>query len=396
MKKWLYIVLLLLAPMAVGATTDTLSVAERNAAQGFNDTIDRLADDFVTAYVVIADPGGQLYSVLGHCALRLKCDAFNLDYVFSYESEGVVQKTLAFLAGHLKMGLFAIPIDEYCTTYADEGRGVRQYKLNLTPLDKQELWRLLDEEVARGNQLDYDYYHRGCAISCVRFVNKALKGKKIQYAPWSRKYVSGRELVREHTTNSLWVRFITCFISGNEVDEPLYGENQLIIPVDLVAAWQKATLDGRALLAQEPEVLVAGKPQTGNSWFTPMVFSLLIFLLCIANLLWSKPYWDRLMLAAQTIVGIIMTYLLFISDLCCTDWNWLYVAFNPLPAIFWYWRKYWVWPYVGVQLIWSVAMIYMLLSNQVLVDWPHIIMALAFCIVLLKQSPFLQPLHSKK
>ena len=362
-----------------------LSVAERNALQGFNDTIDRLADDFVEAYVVIADPGGHLYSVLGHCALRLKCDAFHLDYVFSYESEGVEQKTLAFLAGHLKMGLFAIPIDDYCATYAEEGRGVRQYPLNLSPLVKQELWRILDDEVARGNQLDYDYYHRGCAISCVRFVNKALKGKKIQYAPWERQQVSGRELVREHTTNSLWVRFVTCFISGDEVDELLYGENQLLIPEDLVAAWQNATLDGKTLLDLEPEVLVKGEPQTGNSWFTPLVFSLLILLLCIVNFWSNKPYWDWLMLGAITIIGIMMTYLLFVSDLCCTDWNWLYIAFNPLPIILWHWRKYWALPYVGVQTIWCIAMLYRLFTDQVLVDWPHIILALSFCLVLVKQ-----------
>jgi len=280
--------------------------------------------------------------------------------------------------------LFAIPIDDYCATYAEEGRGVRQYSLNLSPLVKQELWRRLDDEVARGNQLDYDYYHRGCAISCVRFVNRALNGKKIQYAPWERQQVSGRELGREHTTNSLWVRFVTCFISGDEIDEPLYGENQLIMPEDLVAAWQKATLDGKTLLALEPEVLVEGEPQTGNSWFTPLVFSLLILLLCIVNFWSNKPYWDWLMLGAITIVGIIMTYLLFVSDLCCTDWNWLYIAFNPLPAILWHWRRYWALPYIGVQIIWCIAMLYMLFENQVLVDWPHIILALAFCLVLVK------------
>ena len=379
------VILLLLVSLTI--TGQEMSVAERNAAQGFNDTIDRMAEDFVEAYIVIADPGGSLYSVLGHCALRLKCDAFNLDYVFSYESEDVAQKTLAFLAGHLKMGLFAIPIDDYCSIYAKEGRGVRQYKLNLSPTVKQDLWRKLDDEVAHGNQLDYDYYHRGCAISCVRFLNKALNGKKIQYAPWERKQVSGRELVREHTTNSLWVRFVTCFISGNEVDEPLCGENQLIIPVDLVKAWQRATLDNTLLLSQETEVIVEGEPQVGNSWFTPHVFSFLILLLCIGNLFWNKSYWDWLMLTAVTIVGIMQTYLLFVSDLCCTDWNWLYIIFNPLPAILWYWRKYWVWPYVGVQVIWCVTMIYMLITNQVLVDWPHIVLALAFSLVLLKQSP---------
>lgn len=366
----------------------TVSVAERNAQMGFNDTIDRMAEDFVEAYVVIADPGMQLYSVLGHCALRLKCPSFDMDYVFSYEGEDASDKVLAFLAGHLKMALFAIPPAEYCRLYAEDGRGVRQYKLNLSPVEKQELWRILDEESRQGNIHDYDYYHRGCANSCVRFVNKAIQPEKIQYAAWERKCVSGRELVREHTQDALWVRFVLCFISGDEVDKPLYGEKQLLIPTDLVAAWQKADLHGVPLLEQEAEVLVAGAPRTSNGWFTPFVFALIVLLLSIANLFWSKPYFDGLMLGVQTLIGIAMTYLLFVSDLCCTDWNWLYIAFNPFPAIFWHWRRYWAWPYVGMQLLWCGAMIYMLLTNQVLADWPHIFIAIAFAMVIVKQNNF--------
>lgn len=394
MTKRIVAVLLLLCSFLAysNARVDehALKVAERNVAQGFNDTIDRLAEDFVEAYVVVADPGTQLYSVLGHCALRLKCPIFGLDYIFSYESEDTANKVLSFLAGHLKMALFAIPVDEYCQAYAKDGRGVRQYKLNLTPIEEQELWRVLDDESMVGKIHDYDYYHRGCANSCVRFVNKAINPKKIEYAQWDRVAVTGRELVREHTQNALWVRFVLCFISGNEVDEPLYKENQLLIPTDLVFAWQSASLDGITLLEQEPEVLIEGKPQTSNGWFTPFVFSLIILLLSILNIFWNKPYFDWLLLGGQTIIGVAMTYLLFVSDLCCTDWNWLYIAFNPLPAIFWHWRKYWVLPYVGLQLLWSVVMLYMLLINQVLVDWPHIILTLAFAAVLLKQSTWMK------
>ena len=81
MNRWVYIILLLLCSsvFAFGQmrndTDFSLSdhareVAERNAAQGFNDTIDRLAEDFVEAYVVVADPGEVLYSVLGHACLH--------------------------------------------------------------------------------------------------------------------------------------------------------------------------------------------------------------------------------------------------------------------------------------------------------------------------------------
>lgn len=77
-----------------------------------------------------------------------------------------------------------------------------------------------------------------------------------------------------------------------------------------------------------------------------------------------------------------MTYLLFLSQLPCTDWNWLIIPFNPLPAIFWYWRRYWALPYAIVQIIWIIAMVF---APHLLALWPHIILTAAFAVVLIKQ-----------
>ena len=56
MKRLNSIFLLLAFFTAVWAQEKVLTVAERNAAQGFNDTIDRLDPDFVTVSLCIADP----------------------------------------------------------------------------------------------------------------------------------------------------------------------------------------------------------------------------------------------------------------------------------------------------------------------------------------------------
>ena len=96
MKKiWMIVWCLCLTGIAFGQE-DTLSVAERNALQGFNDTIDRLAEDFVTVNLVVCDPGTVLYSTLGHAALHLQCPTFGLDYIYTYESENVRDKIYGF------------------------------------------------------------------------------------------------------------------------------------------------------------------------------------------------------------------------------------------------------------------------------------------------------------
>ena len=81
MKKIFYCLFFLLLSLGIGAqdslilvSNHDLSVAERNAEQGFNDTIDRLAEDFVQVSLCIADPTDWREDALGtagHAFLRL-------------------------------------------------------------------------------------------------------------------------------------------------------------------------------------------------------------------------------------------------------------------------------------------------------------------------------------
>ena len=392
----LLVTLLLLVAGTFSASAQIVDAQGQYVDTVFNDNVDRTAEDFVIASLLVADPGTVLYSVLGHACIRLQCPAFGLDYCFSYESEDASQKVLSFLAGKLMMGLFAIPVKEYCDFYRNEGRGVYEYKLNLPIEVKQELWRVVDEQLAKGIRLPYDYYHKNCATSSVDFLNEALRNNKIVYDKSLRENPhTAREMYFKYTNPQSWTRFISVFIAGSATDVLHYNDRQLIVPMALVDAWQKATVNGKQLLASEPTVLVEGKPQVDDTWFTPMVLAIILLVLSIANLFWSRPYFDWVMLTAQTLVGCGMIYLIFFSDLCCTEWNWLIIPFNPLPAIGWKWRKYWALPYAGVLAVWCVAMTAITIWGHVLVDWSHIVMVVAFAIILLKQSNFLTNLLNK-
>ena len=354
----------------------------------FNDNVDRTAEDFVTVSLMIADPGSVFFTVLGHACLRLQCPTFNLDYCYSYESEDMTNRVLDFLMGKLRMGLFAIPTEEYCDYYRSQGRGVREYKINLPSDIEINLWRVMDEHLAEGTSLSFDYFNRGCAITCIRFLNQALLGNgKIVYAPSLYEYSpTPCELVKANTKNALWVRFYWNFLVGEDVKDPLCGDRQLIIPVDLVKAWQQATINGKVLISEEPNVLVEGEPQKADGWFTPNMATMLLLLLSIANLFWKHPYFDWVMLILQTLFGIVLFYLIYFSNLCCASWNWMIIPFAPLPIMFWYWRKYWALPYAVLLIIWCAFMISMPLWAQRIIDLSHVMLILAWIIIVIKQS----------
>lgn len=372
----------------------SLPVAERNAAQGFNDTIDRLADDFVEVYLSITEPGDYLYTTLGHAAYHLKCPTFGLDYYFTMEGENTPDAVFRFLKGNLKMGLAAIPAKEYLSPYVHDNRGVTEYKINLSPLQKQTFWALLDEYTHKWENLPYDYFHHSCAISLMELMYKLGGRDEICYAePWEEKF--------HHTAGDLvyfrlrethpWVLSFIRLLAGNEVDEKRPNDQKLMIPADLLEVWQKATLRARPLLDSEP-IEILPKGDRGKVWFTPTMASILLLVAAVVSLfiVRTDKHWlivcgkivDSTIWGLVTLLGLFLTYLLFFSNLPCTDWNWLYIAFNPLPAICWFWRKYWALPYAICMIIWTIAMMcmpYMAAYSE------HIILTIAWVIVLFKQ-----------
>ena len=390
---------LLLVSLSIWANGDTLSITERNKLQGFNDTIDRLAPDFVTVSLVICDPDEVLYSTLGHAALHLQCPIFNLDYIFSYESENVRDKIWTFLRGDLKMGMFALEQDEFLDCYRETGRGVREYTLNLSPEQKQRLWEVMDRHVGEGANIPYDYFHRGCAKSVVLVIHEAIGKNAIHYAPWSDKYTkqTQREIVRNFITDAPWEEFFMYFIIGVDGDKNYPCEKKLIVPTDLVEVWQQATFDnGEPVLSSEARMLLDATRHNKGTWCTPLLVTLLLLLLALESLatVWVDSsvlqkvggVIDYGILAITGVAGAIMTYLIGFSGLPCTDWNWLIIPFNILPVVFWYWRRYWALVYAIIIGIWCVVMAGEWLWGHVLVDWSHILMALSFAIVLVKQK----------
>ena len=333
---------------------------------------------------VVCDPTEVLYSTLGHAALHLQCPVYDLDYVFSYESEGVRNKIWTFLKGDLKMGMYAFPANLFLEIYRYSGRGVKEYTINLTPMQKQNLWRVMDGHVAEGANIPYDYFHRGCAKSVVQVIHEAIGKNAIHYAPWPDKYTkqTQREIVRNYIEGAPWEEFVMYFLIGIDGDKPYPCEQKLIVPTDLVEVWQKATFDsGMPVLDSEPRVLLEATRHNEGTWCTPLLVSLLLLLLAFVP--WRGI--DYTLLVLFTLIGAVMTYLIVFSGLPCTNWNWLIIPFNILPALAWPWRRYWALPYACVLLIWCLVMTAELLWGHVLVDWPHIVLALAFSVVCAKQ-----------
>ena len=371
-----------------------LSVAEYNAQHGFNDTINRQAPDFIKVGVVVAEPGEVLYTVLGHAALHLQCPAFDLDYVYSVESENVPRKVMKFLFNRLRMGTMRMSLEEYLRPYANEGRGVKEYPLNLPPEVKMELWRICDEMVEKGDYAAYDPVKRGCAVSIVHRIDEAINAAnrkngtqyRIDYTSWGD---SGKRTIREifyqNATKGWGLFWCMTIVAGRYVDDPhIPLREKMISPAEVKERWLNATIDGQPLIAGEPVVLVPSESEAKAEAFSPLWFSVVILVLAIVCF-WLKNRWlDYVLLAMYAVFAFLITYLV-VMPLPNSDWNWLVIPFNILPVLCWHWRRYWALPYAGIILLWCIAMSVAFLMGTILVGWSHILLALSFAILLLKQ-----------
>ena len=380
MQRTILSILFLAFALTMVGQKQELSVAERNAQMGFNDTIDRLADDFVFVSLMVADPTDWRDDVLGtqgHAFLRLQCPVFDLDYCFSYESEHVNTQLSKYAQGKLKMGMFAYPTDAYLEDYRRWNRAVHEYRLNLPPEVETRLWEIMDNKLSRGLSMKLDLSRRGCAISAVHFIKAALQDIPIVY-PLGTRYetLSRREILYQDMGANPWLRLVSCAMVPNAYDKDCSIDEKLIAPADLAEVWSQSTVNGKVFAEYVGDIVSSTHIEAEPPFITPQLLAWALLLITLLLMAIGAKWWKWVLLGLQFLVGLLLLYVaLFTQQFAGAGWL-MMVLFNPLPLILWKWHKYWQLPYAVLLLI----------EALVLVCWPHMLVDPAYIILLLSYS----------
>lgn len=358
------------------------------SAADFNDGIDRSDPNFVKASLLVTGPGDELFSCVGHSCFRLECPAFNLDYCFSYESEDVEDKIFSFFSGTLTMGMFAIPTVRYLGSREQRERGVVQYPLNLPPAVKQKLWKLLDERVAQGTSLPYDYDKRGCTHALVGILADAIAPHRLEPSMWpewiskSRREMFDRALSESYP----WNLFFIHAIMGTEADKDVSRLDKIIFPNDLVAVLKCVTVEGAPMLGEGIVLGVASCAPRTSCRLTPLIVALLLLGVSIASIWIDGRAVVLAALLLPALIGVFVMYLVMVSNLPNTSWNWLIVPFNVLPLVFWHWRRYWALPFGGLVVVWAA---FVLCGEHRLVHPAFVVIAVSSAVLYARDAVFM-------
>lgn len=380
MQRAILSILFLAFALTMVGQKQELSVAERNAQMGFNDTIDRLADDFVFVSLMVADPTDWRDDVLGtqgHAFLRLQCPVFDLDYCFSYESEHVNTQLSKYAQGKLKMGMFAYPTDAYLEDYRRWNRAVHEYRLNLPPEVETRLWEIMDNKLSRGLSMKLDLSRRGCAISAVHFIKAALQDIPIVYPEGTRyEALSRREILYQDMEANPWLRLVSCAMVPNAYDKDCSIDEKLIAPADLAEIWSQSTVNGKVFAEYIGDIVSSTHIESEPPFITPQLLAWVLLLITLLLITIGAQWWKWVLLGLQFLVGVLLLYVaLFTQQFAGAGWL-MMLLFNPLPLLLWKWHRYWQIPYAVLLLI----------EALVLVCWRHMLVDPAYIILLLSYS----------
>ena len=366
--------------------------------------------DSIRVQLLVMSPGEAVYSAIGHAALRLQSPQHEMDYCFTYGMDMRPQSRWRFISGQAPAGYLVAPTREYMKDYLREGRGVTAYELNLTLDEKRRLWRYLDEHVARGLADSYDYLHHGCALVCQQAVHSVIWKSVLRYdsLPEGLAQATQRDRVRRCLTEAPWTDLFWTLIVGTEADTPCQTEQKLVIPADLLYAWQHTTLTDsmgieRPLIVGSPEMLCATSYQPQSSPVTPVRLILVLLLMAIL-VTFGEWRWgwtlvpcilDILLLTIQSLLGALQTYLLCCSSLVATSWNWLILPYNLLPLMALLFLRHRLKPLLWAAYSVDILMVAFCLASPWIPNatWPHLLLVATF---LLRLNNHIYRLYSSK
>ncbi len=297
--------------------------------------------------VLTCSDGEELYSAFGHSAIRVLDPTNNIDWVFNYgtfdfDTPGFYLK---FANGNLDYLLSISEYKHFLAQYFRDDRSVTEQVLNLDKHDRQKLFNaLLLNYKPENRNYRYDFFYDNCATRIVDIVSNNVAGSVVFNPIEAYKSISFRELMHYYLYNSPWTETGLAMILGLPADKIPTVRESTYLPYFLMQAFDHAiytTPGGQStpLIKDKVNILDFPKEDAITIWSPALIFWLLL-ILSFVLVFFAKvrliKIFDGLLFLSAGIVGVVITFLWFISNHSVTGNNWnilwamptfLYLAF---------------------------------------------------------------------
>lgn len=298
--------------------------------------------------VLTCSPGDQIYSIFGHTAVRVFNKNIGLDAVvnyglFDFDQESFVYR---FVKGETDYMCGTEAYGNFIYSYALRGSGVKATVLDLTDAEKERFIRNLTNDLrAENREYRYNFAFNNCATKIRDIVNFAYSGKYESLQPSEYTF---REVIGHYAENYPWYMFsFDVCLGGKDYNTLMTPEETQFLPEHLDTALNNCLInrDGEDIKPKTREEihLAPADITIEKTIFTPFVAACILLVLSICNLVFGKRFGKGLRIASNiysgtifftyTLIGLLVTFLVFFSEHPFTTWNMNLCIFNPLIAI---------------------------------------------------------------
>ena len=312
--------------------------------------------DSVEVSMLTCEPGDAVYARFGHTALRIKDNMgrdMSYNYgIFDFRTSNFYWK---FVRGQTDYLLGIYPTEYFLEEYTDRGSTVWEQVLDLTPDEKRELIRLLNENYLPENRMyRYNFVFDNCATRPKVMIQNALQGDLSYRSAYSSE--TYRQLLDRYISNDAWLSLGINIVFGKEAERTVDQGGAEFLPELLRNDLQHAVVI-RDSTDQQPRSLVSDirtivgpfneEPVFTPWWQHPLLFSSLWLLWGLILTLrkhkrsrQSKGF-DTVLYGFTGLAGLVIFLLSFFSahPLVASNVNLLWL--NPLILIpaFLIWKR---------------------------------------------------------
>lgn len=305
---------------------------------GFN--VDSLEVSFVNFY-----PGSEIYELEGHSVLRLQykdsLDVMISYGMFDYNEPNFVYR---FVKGETDYWVAMIDTDIFVRSYISQGRTISEHSIIMDSAQKRKLLDLLNVNLLPQNSVyRYNYVKDNCATRPLKMLQDAYGDTIKLQEPENEgaKCRSYRDVMRLYHRNYPWYQFGIDIALGQGIDYDLTPNEKAFAPIVLEHQLANATMGGKKisgasrLIFEGKDVVLGATPWYATPIFVFSVLFVIVLVITIHDIRKRRvtKWLDAILFSIFGLVGLLLTFLIFISSHEATSPNWLYLWLNPLCLI---------------------------------------------------------------
>lgn len=283
----------------------------------------QLLSDKAKIYLVTCSPGEALYERYGHTALMVLDEELGISDIYNY---GIFDFSTEhfywrFVRGETYYQLGKENAEWFLSAYAHSGRQVNLQELNLSPADKDAIYRALIINYYPENRVYlYNFVFDNCATRPYRLIVDAIGSQQsaITSTYTGAEGKTYREFIRHYTPKGSWGDFGINLLFGPKADQTMTGEQRLFLPEELMHYISAAHYaDGTPLVAAE-HILPFGVEKL--PWHKTWYFGMIVLFVALAMLSYhdrlrgKRTRWvDYLLYVVYALLLVLVTFLTFFS-----------------------------------------------------------------------------------